>query len=164
MQKGLAMKRAPARDNWGPVEAERSVRVLLECGPEETPSIMADILRKEGYEVVVCTGPDLKHSCAQLGSGTCGAVSETDVVVNLLGFRDDEASSVLTAISDQRRPPAIVTAMTPLEVERRVADDDWPFDPRQMTVIARPLTTKGLIDGVSEALRRHGEHRPTWGE
>lgn len=62
-----------------------SPRVLLECAPHDSPDIIAEVIRREGYEVAVCTGPDQSHPCDLLEHGSCALVGDADVVVNLLG-------------------------------------------------------------------------------
>ena len=36
---------------------------MLECAPHDSPDIIAEVIRRDGYEVAVCTGPDREHPC-----------------------------------------------------------------------------------------------------
>ena len=71
--------RKSATQRWDESESNR-VRVLLECPPAESPSIIASAIERRGYAVRTCEGPSVKP-CALLDHGACALVDGADVVV-----------------------------------------------------------------------------------
>lgn len=147
------MSRPATTENWEGAPAG-AVRVLVECPPDQTPDAAAAVLRRQGYEVRVCEGPDRRHECPILSKGACALVSGADVVVNLFGAMDPHTRPVLGAISQERRPPAIVTEMTTPDLQRHDAGGDWWFERDRVHIVESPLTSATLIDAVEDALAR----------
>ncbi|MFN8053530.1 MAG: hypothetical protein U0Q22_18980 [Acidimicrobiales bacterium] len=131
-------------------------RVLLECAAHDSPEIVADAIRREGYEVAVCTGPDPSHPCDLLHHGACELVDHADVVVNLLHSRTGD--EVGTHVASMRRPPAMVKQTAPASSSR----PGTVPDSRVVTVDPRVSRTR-LVAAIREALRRHGPP-PIWGD
>jgi hypothetical protein len=144
------MRRRSARQPWSNTEDDR-VRVLLECGPEAAPSIVASVIERHGYEVRTCEGPT-STPCDLLAGGACALVDGADVVVNMLGA---PGRNVLEGVAGTRRPPAVIAEMTQPQLAAR--DDDAGGDdgasagPGRVTVVRTPVTTQQLIDAIEAA-------------
>lgn len=151
------MRRKPARPRWddGP---DPRVRVLLECEPADSPSIIASIIERHGFSVQTCGGPR-EHRCSLLDDGVCELVDGADVVVNLLRSPPTGAN-VLQAVAHLRRAPAIV-AQRPLSA--RLADARGTDD-EAMTSLTPPLTSRNLIEGIHESLDRRDTPSAWWGD
>jgi len=84
-------------------------RVLLECPAEASPGIVASVLDRAGFDVVVCEGPVGTHRCPLAAGEGCPTVHAVDVVVNMLGSGSPEQAEVLPALGQAgARPPAVV--------------------------------------------------------
>ncbi len=153
------MVRPATTENWDEAP-DGATRVLVECPPEQTPDAVARVLRREGYEVRVCEGPDRRHECPMLTRGDCSLVSGADVVVNLFGATDPHTAPVLGALTDDEHTPPIVTEMTGPELRRRSESDDWWFDRDRVHIVETPLRTATLIAAVQESLE-HKRHVDT---
>ncbi len=150
------MTRNPPRRRWSsrPTDAPR---VLLECAGPDSPEIIADVIRREGYDVAVCTGPDGSHPCDLLTHGACELVDEADVVVNL--FHNRVGDEIGTHVASIRRPPAMVNQTAPPSESR----PGNPADPRVVTV-GRRMDRSQLLASIREALRRRSGAGPVWGD
>ena len=149
------MTRNPPRRRWSrPTDAPR---VLLECAGPDSPEIIADVIRREGYDVAVCTGPDGSHPCDLLTHGACELVHEADVVVNL--FHNRVGDEIGTHVASIRRPPAMVNQTAPPSESR----PGNPADPRVVTV-GRRMDRSQLLASIREALRRRNGPGPVWGD
>ncbi len=135
---------------WDDGEGDR-VRVLLECGHDSTPSIIAAVIAEEGYDVRTCTGPG-DHSCSLVEHGSCELVDGADVVVNMLRPHEG-GKEVLDRTTELRRPPAVVAEMTPDRI-RRIERGEDPDDPGsdRVTVVQTPVTREGLVQAIRAAL------------
>ena len=100
------MNKKPVRESWSDSDGTRA-RVLLEGGPEYSPSVIAPIVERHGFEVRTCEGPTHDHGCDLLDNGTCALVDGADVVVNMLSTSLD-GPMVLDAVTGLRRPPGVV--------------------------------------------------------
>jgi len=151
----MARNRQRRTWTWRPDSA--SPRVLLECAPQDSPAIIADSVRRAGYDVAVCTGPDDNHPCDLLADGACTLVDEADVVVNLLGNQDGDR--IGAHVSSARRPPALVIETGPTSVTR-------PADvPAQGSVtITKRVTRTQLLASIRDALTRDTQGPPMWGD
>ncbi len=145
------MRRPIPTDTWDEAPTD-AVRVLVECPPEHSPDVVAGILERHGYAVRTCEGPTKHHHCPLVTTGACNLVSGADVVVNLFGGSNPHTSEVLGAITEERRPPAVITEMPVPEIERRNETDDWWFDRGRVHVVESPLTTATLLEAVEYAL------------
>ena len=67
---------------------------------------------------------------------------------------------MLGAITDERRPPAVVTEMTTPELERRTESDTWWFDRDRVHIVETPVTAATLIEAVETALRLRSKEPP----
>lgn len=125
-------------------------RVLLECPPEKSPSIIAEILEREGFGVVVCEGPTENARCPLTEGGYCGTVQGVDVVVNLLGEHRAGQPDVLTALADSGPRPPIVVGELASGVEPR-ADIRW-ISPN----VRRSELISVVRDALTDELRSRG--------
>lgn len=142
------MARRSAKQTWSDDDGTKP-RVLLECPPEASPSMIATVVERHGYAVRTCDGPaagpcDLEHD------GACGLVDGADVVVNMLGF-GATGRQVLEQVADGRRPPALVAELTrPQAIAAAI--DDPRLASGQVTVVETPVTREALLDAIDDAL------------
>lgn len=140
------MKRRTEHEPWDSESTE--VRVLLECSPSSSPSIIASVIADRGFAVRVCEGPGSGRSCDLIDHGSCALVSGADVVVNMLRGPDARARDVLDAVSDERRPPAVVVEMT----KQRL--DEEPVDQSRAAVLVSPASSEKLVAAIHAALEQ----------
>jgi hypothetical protein len=132
-------------DDEGWDDSSGRMRVLLECPPSATPSIIADLIERNGYQVRTCTGPNDRHACDLLEHGACELVDGADAVVNMLNVRTEPGRSVAEVVLSQRRPPKVIV---------EVAQADLAVDGLELagaSVLAMPVTSKRLINAIDSA-------------
>lgn len=144
------MPRKPARPQWGH-DDEGRVRVLLECEARDSPTIIASLVERHGFDVRVCEGPE-EAPCDLVCKGSCELVDGADVVVNLLRGTDPDGE-ILDEVAGMRRPPAVVTTRS----------GDAPA-PEHVVTIPDPVTRRALIHGISEALVQRDRPPAWWGD
>ena len=144
--------------SWDDAGTERP-RVLIECPSTASPSIIADLVSRSGYEVRTCVGPDDRgHRCDLLDEGACELVSGADVVVNMLGVRKDAGSRVAEAVLSERRPPKVVV---------EIAQPDVPVtgvDLQAAEVVSTPVHAGQLLRAIRRALGRATGPSTWWGD
>lgn len=103
-------RRLPPPDEVPAAGAGARPQVLLECPADASPSIVASILEREGFDVVTCEGPTPGHHCRLTEGEPCTAVQDADVVFSMLDRRRPESEGVLPAMlaSSERCPPVVV--------------------------------------------------------
>ena len=147
----------PRHRPWGP-EGDRT-RVLMEIPASSSPSVIADMVERHGFEVRTCEGPGDRGGCDLIDHGACALVSGADVVVNMLHAGDAGGGDVLDAVIHERRPPAVVAEFTQPHQDRATSAGS-PATPEQAwTVLTTPVTSKELLAGISEAADRAGGSR-----
>lgn len=151
------MRRMSTRQRWGDDPAPR-VRVLLECEPADSPSIIASIIEQHGFSVRTCEGPR-DQRCGLLEDGVCELIDGADVVVNMLRS-PPTGPSVLQAVAHLRRAPAIVAEMP---ASTRTADPPGTSGEEVITLMP-PMTSRNLIEGIRESLDRRDLPRSWWGD
>lgn len=151
-------------------------RVLIECPASASPSIVAQVVQRQGFDVRTCVGPQDRGGCDLIDKGTCALVSGADVVVNMLDAQDRSAPAVLGAVMAERRPPATVVELTLARTAalRRHADGhaDGHVDGHAgghvgelgATVITTPVTSADLIHGINTAIERRERTAAWWGD
>ena len=150
------MRRKPSRERWD--DDASGVRILVESEPAGSPGIIASLLERHGFAVRTCEGPGCRP-CELSEHGACGLVDGADVVVNLL--RDPvDGPAIAQQVADLRRPPALIVEAG--GAPSRTVDAD-PAATNVVTV-ATPVTRKGLLDGINDALRRRDQPAPWWGD
>lgn len=90
-------------------------RVLIEHPDERIALALADRLRREGYSVGMCQGPDSASPCPLVGAGECISAHDADVIVSCL---DDE--DVLQALRDRCPGVPLVVATPTYGIEQLV--------------------------------------------
>ena len=157
------MRKPPRQPRWDESDAAR-VRVLLECPPASSPSIIASAIERRGYAVRTCEGPTI-GPCALLDNGACALVDGADAVINMLGTSRCEAP-VLEAIAGLRRRPAIVAEVPcTVRVDANGSNPAPTRDPADaVTDLRSPVTTKALFEGIEEALRQREQRVAWWGD
>ncbi len=126
-------------------EQSGKARVLIENPDGADLWAHADVLRKEGYEVAMCGGPDaeLEHTaCPLLAEGQCPLVDGADVVVSTTQLADSR--EILASLS-ARKSPALVVEGTSSDLER---DRDVTGDAVELTL---PVLPRQLVDAVERA-------------
>ena len=154
--------RKSAKQRWDESESNR-VRVLLECPPAGSPSIIASAIERRGYAVRTCDGPSAKP-CALLDHGACALVDGADVVVNMLGSTPGEIP-VLPAVAGLRRYPAMVAARRTGHPATARGEPPSPIGSADAVVGLRtPVTIEAVVGGIEEALRRREQRVAWWGD
>lgn len=157
------MRKSPSQPQWDDSDPSW-VRILLECPPESSPSVIASVIERHGYAVRTCEGPSVAP-CALISQGACALVDGADVVVNMLGTTPGEAP-VLQAVAGLRRCPAILaeTLCTPPAAASRPDSAAEPQLADAIAVLRPPVTSRALIGGIEEALRRREHRASSWGD
>jgi hypothetical protein len=141
------VRRSEPRQSWDQEDDDR-VRVLLECAPDDSPSIIATTIEREGYAVRTCNGPG-DVVCDLDRHGACDLVEGADVVVNLLPGA--EGRQLADRIASARRPPAVVAQV--LAGAEGSPAPDAAGAPRGTVVRVRtPPTRRSLLDAIRTAL------------
>ena len=122
-------------------------RVLLECAEHADPDVIAGVLRRAGYEVTVCHGPDARHHCDALTSGACDDVDAADVVVNLLSTHTGDEIAATVARS---KPGQGLVVEVGLPSTSRPEAPAWP---EGVELIRTPITGDALLGAVERATR-----------
>jgi len=126
---------------WKPGRGTRP-RVLLECPAEESPGIVASVLDRAGFDVVVCEGPVADRRCPLAAGEGCPTIHAVDVVVNMLGASTAEQAEVLPALAQAGpRPPAIVAMV-----------DDPSEVGSDAHVLGRRVSGGAMVAAVTDAL------------
>jgi DNA-binding response OmpR family regulator len=126
-------------------------RVLIEHPDDLGGLELASILRREGYAVAVCPGPEESERCPLTGPEGCAVAHGADVVVTSLGLESRATKEVLEAL--RTRLPD-----TPLVVELAPGRQDEFQDVLEgCEVIVSPVAPERLVASVRKAL---DESRP----
>lgn len=156
------MRRRSKREPWSD-EPDQRVRVLLECEPESSPSIIAPVIERHGYAVRTCEGPG-HDGCDLLENGACALVDGADVVVNML-HEPVVGPQIRDSVAATRRPPAVVAEMTPLEAQASGARTGTQMlDRDRITVLESPVNTEKLITAIGKAVADKDRPVPIWGD
>ncbi|MFN8018715.1 MAG: hypothetical protein U0P45_11390 [Acidimicrobiales bacterium] len=152
------MGRTPKHQRF---EDHGRVRVLVECPPQRSPSLVASLLEREGYEVRTCEGPTARR-CDLLQHGSCTLVSGADVVVNMLGSQP-EGREILEAgrrtVGRRRWWPSLTN---PQAIAVAV-DGQGRADGDKVVVVETPVTRRHLVGAIGSP-RHLAFPRPQWGD
>lgn len=120
------------RDATGP-------RALVECDDPVVQDGLVRALRQHGYAVAACAGPHARAAerCPLVDHGSCGLVTDADVVVHTLDAADPGHREVLAAV--RRHAPDV-----PVLVESTGSGNG----PEGCEILRYPLTTGSVIDAV----------------
>lgn len=143
--------------SWSDDRIDRP-RVLLECPSTSSPSIIADLVARSGYEVRTCTGPETLHGCDLVERGACELVAGADVVVNMLGVRREDGREIAEAVMSERRPPKVIVEVT---------QPDEPIeglDLSHVETVNTPVHARPLLDAIHRSLGGRALPPPWWGD
>lgn len=157
------MGRRPTDATWEGAPAGL-VRVLVECPPAGSPTVAAEVIRRAGYLVRVCEGPDRRHPCPMVRGEGCPLVDEADVVVNLMNSDTFRRQEVLGAVTARRHPPAVVAEVAEPALQRRRLSGHPGFDPDRVMVVQSPMNRERLLGSLREVLRHLQPDTPMWGD
>lgn len=139
------MRRRELRQHWDDDTDDR-VRILLECAPEDSPSIVAATIERAGYAVRVCTGPG-SVGCDLDDHGACDLVDGADVVVNLLD--GPSGHRLVQRVAGLRRPPVVVTQVRSADASTSTAVETG----EGVIALRAPATRRALLDAIESATR-----------
>lgn len=139
---------SPDRRPWDP--GATRPRVLIEHADLAESWADARILRRAGFEVRSCPGPEerLDHRCPLAEGEHCDLVDGADVIWNALALHTREREVVEAEIALYGNTPIVLEAPEPKatrDVVTRAANVD---------LVARPVTPRRLVEGVRRAMRR----------
>jgi hypothetical protein len=123
-------------------------RVLLENADLGIGEAAERVLRRHGYDVVSCGGPDhlRHHACPLLTDGRCTAVDGADVIVHSLNPDHARNAAVLRQLrSTYGEVPTVVEVPGPAVDRHRALLDGC-------VTLRFPATEATLLDAVHEAL------------
>ena len=124
--------------------------VLFECADGAEAHAAWKLLRRNGYRMTWCPGPQggfFSPRCALSATGHCPLVEEADAVVSALDLRDPLCEEVVRGLDAQAQAhetPVVVVA--PKRLAAR-----WAEEAPDCEVIAGPLSSKVLIRALSVA-------------
>jgi hypothetical protein len=126
-------------------------RVLIECGDSAEGWATEKTLESEGYEVVVCPGPEGlgRSGCVLLPTGgKCAALDGADLVVSLLSLSQEVPGVVHRAIG-------MVRPTLPHIIEIGPGDLDFVPEIRGNVIsLQLPASDRTLKNAVARALAR----------
>jgi hypothetical protein len=129
--------------------------VVIECTPDASPDLIAEVVERHGIAVRTCSG-DLDRGCELLERGTCALVTGCDVVVNLLGQHHEIGRRIAEAVQAERRPPALVVEVGSAECSGGEEGAGEPI------LLARPLRERTLLDAIERGLASRNAPAPRW--
>ncbi|MCP4434642.1 MAG: hypothetical protein GY812_03975 [Actinomycetia bacterium] len=148
------MSRRSEPETWADAPEDR-IRVLLECDPASSPSIIGPMIERRGFEVRTCEGPD-SVPCDLLTSGACPLVDGADVVVNIIRERET-AIELVNAVTAIRRPPAVLAQVKRVRAER---DGRCPDDRNDVIEISPHVNSDQLVEAIGTAVERNRQPIP----
>ncbi|MGB2756863.1 MAG: hypothetical protein WBD02_04290 [Acidimicrobiia bacterium] len=134
------------RTKWKHPSSSRP-RVLLECPSDLSPSIIATVIERHGMDVHICEGPADGGKCSLLDSGTCDAVNEADVVVNMLGQRRAHGRQIAEAVRTMPDGPALVIEASDNELARPDVSTEGA------TVLKPSFSARSLLIAIRDGRR-----------
>lgn len=95
-------------------------RVLIEDPDGAVLSSCEEFLRRDGFDVAVCRGPqaDGVHHCPLVTSGECSLTDGADVIYTALSWHDPKSREVLQAIRARHPQTPVVVEIPQPQVER----------------------------------------------
>jgi hypothetical protein len=120
-------------------------RVVVECRDDVLADAAAGTLSAAGYHVMSCVGPDDRHRCPLLDGGGCPLVEGADVVVDMLGFGDDDGARVLGRLKERYPDTPVVAEASTSERARHADDLSGVF------IAESPMRGAGLLTQVAVA-------------
>jgi len=125
-------------------------RVLIEHPDESAGLALASILRRSGFAVAVCPGPEHAEHCPLTGPEGCAVAHGADLVVSSLGVDRPEAREVLEALRARRPGTPLIVEVPP------GSEDEWRGLLEGCDVIESPVAPDELVARVRDALAGSG--------
>ncbi len=130
---------------WAPRSTKP--RVLVENPDRAELLAHATILRDAGYDVAICTGPDMGRGgkacgCPLLEGESCKLVDGADVVVSTSSLNGSD--DILAALQAEGSLP-VVFEVSPPDLDR------YGEAAPSASLLPQPVTAKSLLDAVSDA-------------
>jgi len=134
-------------DDSAPSEREGRPLVLFESPDGAEAHAAWKLLRRHGYRMTWCPGPQggFSPECAMSATGHCPLVTQADSVVSALDLRQPTCEEVVRALDAQAAETPVVV-VTP---KRSAAH--WAEEVPDCHVVAGPLSSKVLIRSLSVA-------------
>ena len=132
-------------DVW-PDRADGRPRVLVEYPPAGTPTVLADVLERAGFDTMVCDRPaDDPESCRLLQAGSCDLAAGADVIFNGFGLAEPEHQEIIDRLRATHPD-------TPLVVEATRPRAEANADLLEGCVLCdSPLRARALLEAVRQA-------------
>ena len=132
-------------DQQASADADR-FRVLVEYPSSGTPTVLADVLERAGYEPVICEGPgDTGGVCPLVRSGECLLVAEADVIFNGFGLGTAAHREIVQKLREIYPETPLVVEATQPRAEENVELLDG------CALCRTPLTASALVEAVDQA-------------
>jgi hypothetical protein len=132
----------------------RRPHVVIEDAELPAAHLTAASLRRAGFEVTICGGPDLlaRRRCPLEEGTTCPAIADADVVVAHLGARTTRQAAVVAALRDHEAGlPLVVLAAPPVaHRHRRLLEGCRVVPPHQRGELVRVVDE--VVGGDRERL------------
>jgi hypothetical protein len=120
--------------------------VLVEYPPAGTPTVLADILERAGYDTMVCDGPaDRPETCRLLQSGDCDLAAGADVIFNGFGLAEPEHQEIIERLRATHPDTPLVVETTGLRADANAELLDGCIR------CDSPLRARALLDVVRRA-------------
>ena len=138
-------------DAWPADRVEGRPRVLVEYPPAGTPTVLADVLERAGFDALVCDRPaDHPESCRLLQGGACDLAAGADVIFNGFGLAEPEHREIIARLrAGHPDTPLVVETTGP----RAEANADLLGGCIRCD---SPLRARALVDAVRRATAGDG--------
>ena len=131
---------------WPESDDQDRTRVLLEYPHTGTPTVLADVLERAGYDSVICEGPaESPDSCRLLRNGECELAADADVIFNGFGLSKEEHRRIVGELRECYPEAALVVESTRLRAEANAELLDG------CSACHSPLTAEALLGAVERA-------------
>lgn len=140
---------------WPP--ASDRPRVLIEYPEARSPSVLASVLDRAGYEPLICeSSADARYPCRLLTDDECELAAGADVIFNGLSLGEEKHQEVIRALrSHHPDTPLVVEASRPAAAKHADLLEGC-------TRCRTSLTSKLLVEVVDEASGRDREAATTF--
>jgi hypothetical protein len=133
-------------DDWPASQDQDRPRVLIEYPSAGTPTVLAEVLSRVGYESAICERPaDRPQSCRLLRTGECALAAGADVIFNGFGLANAEHRQIISELRATYPETPMVVETTRLRAE---ANADLL---EGCTRCDSALTSQVLVEAVQEA-------------
>ena len=133
-------------DRWPVVADHDRPRVLIEYPSAGTPTVLADVLRRAGYDPVICDGPAVRPgTCRLLQTGACDLAAEADVIFNGFGLSKAQHREIISELRATYPGTPVVVETTRLQAEANADVLDG------CTRCESALTSRALVEAVRRA-------------